>query len=467
MAGATMRPMPSPARRLATVVVLLLSLAILAFVGLRAAGVPIGIGQVVSPIPATPSAEPSAPASQDPLTVFAQIESQVQALRALPAASIGPPELITRADLGQRLPGLLEPPLDSVTLQAMGLPGAREIVALTYKLYTAQVLGYYDFDTKRMVVVTDAGLTPEARITYAHEYTHALQDAAFDSGTASQRVKGQRDRELALLGLEEGDASVAMVLWALAHLSSAEMAGITSTPLPDMSGIPAWMVHLLEYPYLSGAAFVSQLYASGGWEAVDAVYADLPASSEQVLHPAKYLAREAPIVVKALDLLSVLPAGWTQVSDSTMGEEWLATWLEGINVEAGAASAAAAGWGGDHLTVVDATDGSWALGWRIDWDTSLDATEFAAAYMSVNARAPFPTRLVQASARETVVLQASSAQVLATIAALVRPYIDSTAEIPSRPSALASTWRVASVSASRARESGTETSSSGRTRQSR
>ena len=462
-----MRPMPSPVRRLAAIVVLLLSVAIVAFLGLRGMGIPVGIGQVASPLPGTPSAEPSASASQDPLTVFAQIEGQVQSLRGLPAASIGPPEVITRADLAQRLPALIEPPLDSITLRALGLPGARDILALTNKLYTAQVLGYYDFDTRRMVVVSDAGLTPEARITYAHEYTHALQDAAFGSGAASDRVKGQHDRELALLGLEEGDASVAMVLWALAHLSSAEMAGVTATPLPDMSGIPAWMVHLLEYPYLSGAAFVSQLYASGGWDAVDAVYADLPASSEQVLHPAKYLAGEAPIVVEPLDLLSVLPAGWTQVSESTMGEEWLATGLEGINVEAGAASAAAAGWGGDHLTVVDATDGSWALGWRIDWDTPLDATAFEAAYLSVNARAPFPTRLVHASPRETVVLQASSTQVLATIAALVPPYIDSTAEMPSSPSALASTWRVAAVSARRAWESGSATSSSGRTRQSR
>ena len=33
-----------------------------------------------------------------------------------------------------------------------------------------------------MVVVTDAGLTPGAQITYAHEFTHAMQDAAFDTG---------------------------------------------------------------------------------------------------------------------------------------------------------------------------------------------------------------------------------------------------------------------------------------------
>ena len=151
-------------------------------------GFPIGIGQLDSPTPvvATPTPEPSGPApSQDPLTVFGEIEDQVRSLRGLPAADIGPPEVITRAELAETLPGLIDPPLDNVTLRALGLLSAdQDIVALTNQLYTAQVLGYYDFDAKRMVLVSDAGLTVEARITYAHEYTHALQDAAFDSGAA-------------------------------------------------------------------------------------------------------------------------------------------------------------------------------------------------------------------------------------------------------------------------------------------
>jgi hypothetical protein len=418
-----MRPMPSPARRLAAVVVLLLSLAIVAFVGLRAVGIPIGIGQVASPtaLAATPTAEPSAPAaSQGPLTVFAQIEAQVQSLRDLPAAEIGPPKILTRAELAETLPGLIDPPLDNATLQALGLLGPdQDIVALTNQLYTAQVLGYYDFEAKRMVVVSDAGLTPEARITYAHEYTHALQDAAFDSGAAFDSVSGQHDRELALLGLEEGDASVAMVLWAIGHLSSEEMAGITDTPLPDMSGIPPWMVTLLEYPYLAGAAFVSQLYASGGWDAVDAVYADLPASSEQVLHPAKYADHEAPIEVAPLDLWSVVGSGWAHATDVTMGEVWLSTWLGGIGAAADPAAAAAAGWGGDRLTVATGPDGGWALAWRIAWDAPSEATEFEAAYDAVESSLAFPTQLVHTAAGETVVLQASGDDILAEITSLV------------------------------------------------
>lgn len=414
-----MRPMPSPARRLATVAVLLLSVAIAVLVGAWRMGVPIGIGQAgtPTPLPATPTAAPSA--SQDPLTVFTGIERQVQTLRGLPAARVGPPQVVTRAQLAQILPGLVDPPLDNATLRAMGLLGAdQDIVALTNQLYDAQVLGFYDFDAKRMVVVSDSGLTPEARITYAHEYTHALQDAAFDSGAAVKQVAGQHDRELALLGLEEGDASVAMVLWAIGHLSSAEMSGITETPLPDMSGIPTWMVTLLEYPYLAGSTFVSQLYAPGGWDAVNAVYADLPASSEQVLHPAKYLAHEAPMTVAPIDLAGAFGGGWTGATDSTMGEAWISTWLEGIGVKADAAATAAAGWGGDRLTVATGPDGAWALAWRIAWDAPAEAAEFEAAYAGVESTLAFPTRLVHATDGGSMVLQASGTKVLAEIAAL-------------------------------------------------
>ena len=416
-----MRPMSSTARRLAAGAVLLLSLTIAAFLGLRGMGFQIGIGPFAStsPIVATPQpsgAEPSLGA----LAVFAQIEEQVRDLRDLPAADIGPPEVITRAELAAMVPDLLEPPLDNVTLRALGLLRSdQDIVELTNQLYAAQILGFYDFEAKRMVVVSDSGLTPTAEITYAHEYTHALQDAAFDSGVAQEQVAGQRDRELALLGLEEGDATTAMVIWAIGHLSADELQGVTETPLPDMSGIPPWMVRLLEFPYLSGAEFVGQLYASGGWDAVDAAYADPPTSTEQVLHPDAYIDGEDAVATNALDLATALGDGWTVASDTTLGEAWMATWLEGIGATQAVASVAASGWGGDHLTVASGPDGQWALGWRIAWDAPIESTEFEAAYGDVRSRLAFATRAVHVSDRETVVLQASSDALLDAIATLV------------------------------------------------
>jgi hypothetical protein len=180
------------------------------------------------------------------------------------------------------------------------------------------------------------------------------------------------------------------------------------------------MVSLLEFPYLSGAEFVGQLYASGGWDAVNAAYRDPPSSSEQVLHPAKYISGEAPVPVGAIDLWAAVGADWAHASDTTLGEAWIETWLEGIGVDPKLASMAAAGWGGDHLTVAEATDGSWALGWRIAWDAPVEAMEFEDAYAGVQPELPFAARAIHVSDRETVILQASSSDLLDAIAALVR-----------------------------------------------
>jgi hypothetical protein len=344
----------------------------------------------------------------------------VRALRGLPAADIGPPQVLTRAELAEVLPGLLEPVLDNITLRALGLLTAgQDIVALTEQLYTAQVLGYYDFDARHMVIVSDAGLTPLARTTYAHEYTHALQDASFDSGAAHEEVAANRDRELALIALQEGDASIAMVLWALGHLTADEMLDVTGTPLPDMTGIPGWMVQLLEFPYLTGSEFVGQLYASGGWDAVNAAYGDPPSSSEQVIHPDAYLADEAPLEVEGLDLWAAVGDDWARAAGTTLGEAWIGIWLEAIGVDPTFAARGADGWGGDWLAVADAGDGRWALGWRIAWDAPIEATEFEDAYAEVSAELPFASRVIHVSARETVVLHASSAQVLDLLAPLV------------------------------------------------
>ena len=414
--------MSRAARRLAATTVALLSLAIIAVLGLRGMGFQIGIGPFASPTPtvAGASLQASAPASSaDPLVEFAEIEGEVQALRELPAAVIGPPQVLTRSELAEVLPGLLEPVLDNTTLRALGLLSAdQDITALTEELYTAQVLGYYDFDGRRMVIVTDAGLTPLARTTYAHEYTHALQDAAFDTGTTHEQVTGQRDRELALIALEEGDATTSMVLWALGQLTSDEMLELTDTPLPDMTGIPDWMVELLEFPYLSGAQFVGQLYASGGWDAVNAAYDDPPSSTEQVMHPDAYIDGEAPLEVDGLDLWAAVGDDWGHAAETTLGEGWIGIWLEGIGVDPTLVARAADGWGGDWLAVADAGDGRWALGWRIAWDAPIEATEFEEAYAGVSDGLPFATRMVHVSARETVVLHASSAEVLDLIAPL-------------------------------------------------
>jgi hypothetical protein len=423
-----MAPMTPLPRRIAAAVALLLAAAIVAVLSLRALDRPPG-PQAGSTTPtASPTASLPSPSSpEDALDVFARIERQVSDLRGLAPPKIGPPDVITRDQLTVELKAVFDETWpraqlarDNLTLRAMGLlTDEQDIRRLTESLYAGQVLGFYDFEEQRMVVVTDEGITPEAQVTYAHEFTHAMQDAAFDTGEEHQAQGEDDDAALARLALEEGDASVAMVQWATQNLSPDQLAGIVTTPAPDTSGVPQWMISQLEFPYLSGAQLVAQLWASGGWAAVDAAYDQPPASTEQVLHPDKFQASEAPVRLADSRLASGLGDGWHDVESTTIGEAMLSIWLQQLGVSEADAATAARGWGGDRLSVARGAGGGWVMAWRIAWDAAGEATEFEDAYGQLTAHLPFATAETRTGAAQTMVLHASSAALLNRVQALL------------------------------------------------
>jgi len=430
-----MRPMSSLARRLAAGAVAVLSALIVATLLLRggvspagAAPSPSGTSLASAPASATAVASPSA--SQDPQAVFARIQDQVQTLRGLPAPNIGPPQLINRAQLEQELKASFEADYpverqraDNITLHALGLlkPG-QDVAKLQLQLLAGQVIGFYDDKKKRMAVVSSAGADPQARITYAHEFTHALQDHAFGLSSLDLQAVGEDDRSMARLSLVEGDATYTMLQWALAHMSPDELRGVTQAPVPDMRGIPGWMVQQLLFPYDDGFKFVMALYArAGGFAGVDTAFRDrLPASTEQIMDPQKYFANERPLQVTPADPAAALGAGWRQVESTTEGAAMVRIALQGLGVEAGAAATTAAGWGGDRLVVASGPSGAFALAWRLKWDSATDADQFAVAYASVRGTLPFPAVLVRRSATEVLVVHASSQAVLDTVVAASR-----------------------------------------------
>ena len=64
-----------------------------------------------------------------------------------------------------------------------------------------------------------------------------------------------------------------------------------------LDAMPDILKETLLFPYTSGLNMVLAAQTSGGWPAVNAMFARPPASTEQVLHPDKYAAAEAPIAV--------------------------------------------------------------------------------------------------------------------------------------------------------------------------
>ncbi len=426
--------MPVLLRRLAAIAVLALGALVVGVLLLRAMGAQVALGPLASPTPLptaplAPITVPSggaAPSGRPP--TFSQIEAQVRARRGLPAPHIGAPRLISRAELGRELRAQLQiddPPArqaaETATLRAMGLLTAtQEIGALRLKLLTGQVVGFYDDRARRMAIVGEAGLTPQVQMTYAHEYTHALQDAAFRLSSLDLNARGADDRDLARLSLVEGDATTSMTLWALDHLTPQQLAAVGRGGAPDLAGIPAWMVRQLAFPYTAGANFVARLYASGGFAAVDAAFRQPPISTEQVIHYDKYVANEKPVAVSLPAVAAMLGSGWTEASSSAEGEATIDIWLTGLGAEAGAASLAAQGWGGDRLMVDTGPAGSFALAWKLTWDSPADAREFRQTYAAVESRLAFPSQLISLGDRTVLVAHASSKEILRRVVAAVR-----------------------------------------------
>ncbi len=387
-----------------------------------------------APTTAGPTAAPTTAVTTpppDPATVYAQIEAQVQQIRGLTAKKPVDPKLLDEAKLKANVTASFEkdnPPAlvdaNERLYRLLGLiPAGTSLKDLYLKLLSSQVAGYYDSDTKELYVVSRSGaLGPTEKITFAHEFDHALQDQNFGLSKLQLDATGESDRSLARLSLPEGDATQLMSEWAAANMSPAELLQmLKDSSDPEQTKIlaemPAMLKDSLTFPYTSGLQFINQAKATGGWPAVDALYADPPVSTEQVLHPEKYAAREAPIkVVFPKDLAKRLGNGWSVDDEDTLGEFQLSEWLSAAGkVPAGVAATAAAGWGGDRVALVRNGDRNGAV---IDtrWDTPKDAAEFAAAAQTALDTVGGPHALIAIDGTDRVTLFVATDD--ATISAL-------------------------------------------------
>jgi hypothetical protein len=171
------------------------------------------------------------------------------------------------------------------------------------------------------------------------------------------------------LALIEGSATFVMERYLLRHFSAGDaLTGLLGSALSSGPKLPKFLMDQLLFPYTGGMAFVQALVdeARGRWTLVNlAERVRPPDSTEQILHPEKYLRVEQPLPV-SLDVH--LGAGWRRVAAGTWGE-FQTRELVG---------AAAAGWGGDRYELWQGPGGNvLAMRWR--WDTRRDAREFAAA----------------------------------------------------------------------------------------
>jgi hypothetical protein len=266
---------------------------------------------------------------------------------------------------------LLDPDAD---FAAVALDSAAENVA---GFYTPQEQALY-------LVAESVNMFASEEIVYAHEYTHALQDQNFG---LARFLEGDMnaDQAIAARALVEGDATLVMGAYQFTEITPGELeymafrASFVEREVID--AVSPSLGVLTFFPYLQGSYFVYGLWVDGGfgWDSVNAAYADPPLSSEQVMHPEKYLVRDDPQPVSLPALAPALGEGWREIDNDVLGEIGLLAWLLD-HLEPHAAAEGAAGWDGDRYTLWTNTQGGQALVVRSVWDTPGDAVQFFESY---------------------------------------------------------------------------------------
>jgi hypothetical protein len=330
-----------------------------------------------------------------------EIQSQVSQYRGLKTSTSVVRSLLTSEQLRQHVTDnflkdytLEDAQKDAISLAAFGLMEPDfDLHKFLLELYSEQIAGFYDQETKEMYVVQGEGFQGTERLTYAHEFTHVLQDQNYDIQNGlnykDATCKLESERCAAIQALLEGDASLSEMTWFQTYATDQDKKDIVAKysdyKSPVYDSAPDFMKEDFLFPYQNGQEFVQNLYDRGGWDAVDQAYKKLPTSTEQILHPDKYPS-DQPISVSFPDLTTSLGSGWEEVDKGVLGE-----WYTYLVLAHGqdpqsrlgekTANTASQGWGGDAYAVYYNQDTKeTTMGLKAIWDSVNDAEEFTQAF---------------------------------------------------------------------------------------
>lgn len=326
-------------------------------------------------------------ADQD-VELLRRIGEVVGERRGLPLLADVPVYLIRRSNLAEYFrdsyepDDLLEADFTETLFQLLGVFRAdSELIPLLEDLYVGAVLGFYDPDIKSFVIVSGNDHIARRDIdTVTHEFVHALQDQHFDLEGTFDAFDDNSDRGLAFRFIVEGDARLTEALFA--DLEAEVVGGLEPAldRLPGVSAaVPFVLRRIFNAPYQEGVNAVARLRDERGAAFIDALLADPPDSTEQLLHLPKLATREPPLAVADPDLGGVLGPDWSLILTDTLGEFFLRVLLDD---ELGDSSAArgADGWGGDRAAAYRSANGAELLAWNLRWDSVAEGDEFFDAF---------------------------------------------------------------------------------------
>ena len=258
------------------------------------------------------------------------------------------------------------------------IPDTLDLRRTMVDLLTEQVAGYFDPDSNALYIPTDIDPS-QARLVISHELVHALQDQYLNLDSLVE-LKRQNDRRSAAQAILEGQATLAQILVLMPEQKIESLPnfwdlrtalGGQQDQMKVFGSAPLWLRESLIFPYLGGAEFVRWFdHEYVGKQPYGAL---MPISTEQILHPARYVAGDRPDGV-AFDAAE--PRGDTVRYEDGLGEFEIRLLLEQHLGDGSAAAALASGWNGDRYQVRSAAGGAVALVWYTLWDDKASAARF-------------------------------------------------------------------------------------------
>jgi hypothetical protein len=301
-------------------------------------------------------AEDAGPADLE--AVVDQVSARVERLRELRFSGPVDARFLGSEELREEVEGLVAEELpagrvrrEGEVLQELGaIPPAGDLAEITTDALGSQVVGLYDTKSQELLVQSADEVGAEEEITLAHELQHALADQALG---IAERVAGPAavDRTLAYTSVVEGDATLTMELYALAHVGLAEQLSLgESVPgEAEFAALPDYVQRSLLFPYLEGLRLVCHRFGAGGWAAVDRLYSLPPEGTDEVMFPERYGKRS----IARVELPGSPAPGWRSLSRRQLGAAELEWLFQAPGGDAGAAlpepRTLVSGWAGGEL----------------------------------------------------------------------------------------------------------------------
>ena len=322
--------------------------------------------------------------------IMSRAESNVVKLREVELDNEVVTELKTREDLAAIVKGFARRDLvrqrtfDAEELyKALGLLAEDDdLEDIVEGIRLQQLVALFDEESEKVYIVSDStSIGALEELGVASAYMGGILQELFDISSLLKRAQGiDLDQYRAVNALVGGDVRQVQTGY-VSTVFTRDQVQELQQPIAEskLLAAPDAVRKVLMFPAQEGATFVSELFGADGWNGVNAAYARPPVSSEQIIHPEKYFAQEEPQRTTLPDVSGSIGKGWTQTSASTMGEFLIRTYLEEY-LDESQAEEAAAGWGGDHYSLISGPAGERLLISVIRWDSFDDSKQFFDAY---------------------------------------------------------------------------------------